>query len=149
MARRYRRELFAEKIALIHRYIPRAAIGADVIVGFPGETDDDFEDTRIFIERLNLSYLHVFPYSERPGTKSVELPEKVNPTEAERRSKILLELSKIKRKMFYQQHAGQRFQVIFEQRSKGGMMSGYTDNYIKVEVPYNALMIGKSVSVEL
>ena len=149
MSRRYRRDLFAGKVALIHQYIPRAAIGADVIVGFPGETDDDFEETRIFIENLNLAYLHVFPYSERPGTKSVEHPGKVKPADAERRSKILIELSDTKRKLFYQQHAGQRFQVIFEQRSKGGMMTGFTDNYIKVEAPYNAFMIGKSVAFEL
>ena len=149
MARRYRRELFAEKVALIHQYIPRAAIGADVIVGFPGETEEDFDDTRIFIENLNLAYLHVFPYSERPGTKSVEFTGKVKPNDAERRSKKLIELSEIKRTLFYQQYVGQRFQVIFEQRVKGGAMTGFTDHYIKVEVPYNAFMIGKSVTVEL
>jgi threonylcarbamoyladenosine tRNA methylthiotransferase MtaB len=149
MARRYKRELFAEKVALIHRYIPRAAIGADVIVGFPCETDDDFEDTRAFIENLNLAYLHVFTYSERPGTKSVELPDKVKPADAERRSKILLDLSAVKRKQFYQKHIGQCLQVIFEQRAKGGMMTGFTDSYIKVEADYNAFMIGKCVPVEL
>jgi len=149
MGRRYRRELFAEKVALIHRYIPSAAIGADVIVGFPGETDECFEDTRKFIENLNLAYLHVFTYSERPGTKSVELPGKINPTDAERRSKKLLELSTNKREQFYRQHVGERLQVIFEQRAKGGMMTGFTDSYIKVETDYNAYMIGKSVSVEL
>ena len=149
MARRYRREFFAGKVALVHQYIPRAAIGADVIVGFPGETDDDFEETRMFIENLNLAYLHVFPYSERPGTKSVDLPGKVKSADAEWRSKKLIELSETKRKLFYQQHAGQHFWVIFEQRSKGGMMTGFTENYIKVEAPYNAFVIGKSVSVEL
>ena len=149
MARRYRRELFAEKVALIHQYIPRAGIGADVIVGFPGETDDDFGDTRAFIENLNLAYLHVFTYSERPGTKSVELPDKVKPAEAERRSKILLDLSASKRERFYRQNIGQRFQVIFEQRAKGGMMTGFTDHYIKVETDYNAFLIGKCVPVEL
>ena len=149
MARRYRRELFAEKVALIHQYIPRAAIGADVITGFPGETDDDFEDTYMFIKNLNLAYLHVFPYSERPGTKSVELSEKVKPADAERRSKMLLELSKTKRKLFYQRHIGQRLQVIFEQRAKGDVMTGFTDNYIKVETPFNALLIGNCASVEL
>jgi len=149
MARRYRRELFAEKISLIHRYIPRAAIGADVIVGFPGETDDDFEDTRAFIENLKLAYLHVFTYSERPGTKSVELPGKVKPADAEHRSKILLELSVDKRMQFYQQHIGQRLHVIFEQRAKDQTMTGFTDSYIKVEAPFNASLIGKTVSVEL
>ena len=149
MARRYRRELFAEKVALIHRYIPRAAIGADVIVGFPGETDDDFAETRIFIENINLAYLHVFTYSERPDTKAIEFPAKVKPADAEHRSKILLELSTLKREQFYRQHVGQNLQVIFEQRAKGGTMTGFTDNYIKVEVPYNAFLIGKSIPVEL
>ena len=149
MARHYRREWFAETVELIHRYIPRAVIGADVIVGFPGETDGDFEDTRTFIENLNLAYLHVFTYSERAGTKSVELPDKVKPADAEHRSKILHQLSTDKRMQFYQQHAGQCLQVIFEQRAKGGMMTGFTDNYIRVEAPWNALMIGKSAPVEL
>jgi len=149
MARRYRREWFAETVELIHRYIPRAAIGADVIVGFPGETNGDFEDTRTFIDNLNLAYLHVFTYSERAGTKSVELPDKVKPADAEHRSKILHQLSTDKRIQFYQQHAGQCLQVIFEQRAKGGMMTGFTDNYIRVEAPWNALMIGKSAPVEL
>ena len=149
MARRYRRELFSEKITLIHQHIPRAAIGADVIVGFPGETDDDFEETRTFIENLDLAYLHVFIYSERSGTIAVELPEKVKPADAEHRSKMLLELSTDKRERFYRQHAGQCLPVIFEQRAKGSTMTGFTDNYIKVEVPYNAFLIGKSVPVEL
>jgi len=149
MARRYRCELFAEKLALIHRHIPHAAIGADIIVGFPGETDADFKETHSFIENLNLAYLHVFTYSERPGTKSVELPDKVKPTDAEYRSKKIIELSETKRSKFYQQHVGQLFQVIFEQRSKGGLMTGFTDNYIKVEIPFNAFLIGKCVSVKL
>ena len=149
MARRYRRELFAEKVVLIHHYIPRATIGADVIVGFPGETDVDFEDTCTFIENNNLAYLHVFTYSERPGTKSVELPDKVKPADAERRSKILLDLSASKRQHFYRQNVGQQVQVVFEQREKGGMMTGFTDHYIKVETGYNAFMIGKCVTVEL
>ena len=149
MARRYTREVFAKKVALIHKRIPRAAIGADVIVGFPGETERDFEETRSFIENLNLAYLHVFKYSERPGTKSVDLPNKVKHAEAERRSKIMLELSENKRMSFYQQYAGQCLPVIFEQTEKGGMMTGFTDNYIKVEAPYDALIIGKMVDVLL
>ncbi|MDR1172530.1 MAG: tRNA (N(6)-L-threonylcarbamoyladenosine(37)-C(2))-methylthiotransferase MtaB [Bacteroidales bacterium] len=149
MARRYRRELFAEKVRLIHQYIPRAGIGADVITGFPGETDEDFEDTLNFIENLDLAYLHVFPYSERPGTKAVELPGKVKPADAEHRSKKLLELSITKRQQFYRQHTGQRLGVIFEQRAKGGMMTGFTDSYVKVEAPCNAFMIGKYMPVAL
>ena len=149
MARRYRREWFSGKVEMIRRYIPRAGIGADVIVGFPGETDGDFEDTRAFIENLALSYLHVFTYSERPETVATELSGKVKPSDAEQRSKILLELSVNKRLQFYQQNTGQCLRVIFEQRAKGDMMTGFTDSYIKVEVPYNALLIGKCVHVEL
>lgn len=149
MSRRYRRELFARKVALIRHHIARAAIGADVIVGFPDETDDDFEETRLFIENLNLSYLHVFPYSERPGTKSVDLPNKIKPADAERRCKILLDLSARLRKNFYLQNVGQRFPVIFEQKEKGGMMRGYTDHYIKVETTYCDGMTGKCIPVEL
>ena len=149
MARRYKRELFAEKIELIHRYIPHAGIGADVIVGFPNETEDDFEQTYTFIENLNIAYLHVFKYSERPGTKSVEIPEKVKPADAEKRSKKLLKLSDNKKTLFYQQNIGQCLQVIFEQRTKSGAMTGFTDNYIKTEAPYNVYMIGKSVTVKL
>ena len=134
---------------MIHRHIPRASIGVDVMVGFPGETDEDFEETRAFIESLNLSYLHVFTYSERPGTKAIELPEKIKPAVAEQRSKILLELSTIKRLKFYQQNIGQCPQVIFEQQTKGNIMTGFTGNYIKVELPCNALMIGKCVTTEL
>ncbi len=149
MGRRYRRELFSAKVELIHRYIPHAAIGADVIVGFPGETDEDFDDTRVFIENLDLSYLHVFTYSERPDTKAIELPGKVNPTDAERRSKSLLELSATKRKHFYQKSLGQCFDVLFEQREKGGVMTGFTGNYIKTETSYNVGLIGKCIAVEL
>ncbi len=148
MARRYRRSLFADKVALIRHHIPHAAIGADVIVGFPGETDIDADDTRGFIEGLDLSYLHVFTYSERPGTKAVDLPGKVKPADAERRSKALLEISTAKRNNFYQQHVGQNMKVIFEQREKGGVMTGFTGNYIKVEAPYDAQMIGKCATVE-
>jgi threonylcarbamoyladenosine tRNA methylthiotransferase MtaB len=149
MARRYRRELFAEKIGLIRRYIPRAAIGIDVIAGFPGETGEDFEDTRTFIENLDLAYLHVFPYSERPETKAVELPGKVKPADAEHRSKKLLELSATKRRQFYQQHTGRRLGVIFEQKAKDGMMTGFTDSYIRVEAPCNASLIGRCIPVAL
>ena len=149
MSRRYRRELFAEKVKLIHQCIPRAAIGADVIVGFPGETDDDFDETRAFIKDLEIAYLHVFPYSERPGTRAVDLPGKVKFSDAERRSKELLKLSVDKRMHFYQRHIGQSLTVILEQRAKGSTMTGFTDSYIKVEVPYNAFMIGKSAQVEL
>ena len=149
MGRRYGREQFAEKVDAILRQIPRAAICVDVIVGFPGETDADFEETREFIESLNLAFLHVFTYSERPGTKSVALPNKVSSADARQRSKKLLNLSEIKKTQFYKQNIGQNLKVIFEKRTKAGKMTGFTENYIKVEAPYDSLIIGKMVTVEI
>jgi threonylcarbamoyladenosine tRNA methylthiotransferase MtaB len=149
MARRYRRELFAEKIALIHRHIPSAGSGADVIVGFPGETDEDFNDTLSFIEGLDLSYLHVFSYSERPDTKAAAMPGKVNANIAGHRSKTLIDLSDRKRRLFYERHIGKTLNVLFEQREKDGVMTGFTGNYIKVEMPYNAILIGRCATMKL
>jgi threonylcarbamoyladenosine tRNA methylthiotransferase MtaB len=149
MARRYRRELFAEKLALIHQAIPSAAIGADVIVGFPGETDEDFNDTLSFIEGLDLSYLHVFSYSERLGTKAAEMPEKVPHNIAEQRSKILIELSNRKKSLFSQQQIGKKVKVLFEQKEKNGDMTGFTANYVKVEMPYNAAWIGQCIALQI
>jgi threonylcarbamoyladenosine tRNA methylthiotransferase MtaB len=142
MARRYRRELFAEKLALIHRHIPQAGIGADVIVGFPDETDEDFADTLSFIESLALSYLHVFVFSERAGTKAAEMPAKVPRHIAEERSKALIELANRKKDAFYRQHIGQKVSVLFEQREKGGIMTGFTGSYAKVEAPFDASLTG-------
>jgi threonylcarbamoyladenosine tRNA methylthiotransferase MtaB len=142
MARRYRRELFAEKVALIHRHIPQAGVGADVIVGFPGETDEDFADTLAFIESLELSYLHVFVFSERAGTKAADMPVKVPHHIAEERSKALIELSDKKKAAFYRKHIGQKHSVLFEQREKGGVMTGFTGSYAKVEAPFDAALTG-------
>ncbi|MDR1864230.1 MAG: tRNA (N(6)-L-threonylcarbamoyladenosine(37)-C(2))-methylthiotransferase MtaB [Bacteroidales bacterium] len=149
MARRYRRELFAEKVALIRQYIPHAAIGADVIAGFPGETDDDFNDTLSFIEGLDLSYLHVFTYSERPETKAAAMTGKVNGSIAAQRSKTLIGLSDRKRKQFHAGHVGQTASVLFERRERGGSMSGFTGNYIRTEAPYDAGCIGKCTAVRI
>ncbi|MDR2037690.1 MAG: tRNA (N(6)-L-threonylcarbamoyladenosine(37)-C(2))-methylthiotransferase MtaB [Bacteroidales bacterium] len=149
MARRYRRELFAEKVSLIHRHMPDAAIGADVIVGFPGESEDDFNETKTFIENLDLSYLHVFVYSERPDTKATDMPDKVNRHEAEQRSRILMDLSQVKREQFYKKYIGQKRNVIFEQKEKSGTMTGFTDNYVKVASPYDHSRIGQCVEVGL
>ena len=147
MARRYRRELFAEKLALIHRHIPQAGIGADVIVGFPGETDEDFADTFAFIESLKLSYLHVFVFSERAGTKAAEMPTKVPHPIAEERSKALIELSNQKKAAFYRKHIGQKVSVLFEQREKDGIMTGFTGSYAKVEAPFDAALTGHCTEV--
>ncbi|GHT24746.1 tRNA (N(6)-L-threonylcarbamoyladenosine(37)-C(2))-methylthiotransferase MtaB [Bacteroidia bacterium] len=142
MARRYRRELFAEKLALIHRHIPLSGIGADVIAGFPGETDEDFADTLSFIESLELSYLHVFVFSERAGTKAAEMTGKVPRSIAEERSKALIELSDRKKADFYRRHIGQKVSVLFEQREKDGVMTGFTGSYARMEAPFNAALTG-------
>ncbi|MDR1666461.1 MAG: tRNA (N(6)-L-threonylcarbamoyladenosine(37)-C(2))-methylthiotransferase MtaB [Bacteroidales bacterium] len=149
MARRYRRELFAEKLALIRRYIPHAAVGADVIVGFPGETGEDFADTASFIEGLDLSYLHVFVYSERPNTKAAEMHGKVPRHIAEQRSKILIDLSNSKRMQFYRRHIGETLDVLFERREKDGVMTGFTGNYIKTETPCDNTLIGRCIPMTI
>ncbi len=149
MGRRYLRNLFAQKVELIHRCMPHASVGADVIVGFPSETDEDFFDTYNFIEQLDVSYLHVFPYSERPNTKAILIPDKVSSQKAEERSHLLIELSNKKRQQFYDRHVGKVMKTLFEQKEKNGLMTGFTDNYIRVETVYDPEMIGCCVDVKL
>jgi threonylcarbamoyladenosine tRNA methylthiotransferase MtaB len=143
MSRRYNREVFASRVSKIKTEMPFACIGADVIVGFPTETDDDFNDTFQFIDGLDVSYLHVFSFSDRPNTKAFTMSNKIQPQVKERRSKVLHELSEQKRKKFYQYNIGRSETVIFESRMKGDMMTGFTSNYIKVEAKYDSGLIGK------
>jgi threonylcarbamoyladenosine tRNA methylthiotransferase MtaB len=149
MSRRYKRELFASRVENIKKLMPDACIGVDVIVGFPGETDDDFIDAYNFINSLDISYLHVFSYSERPNTKAIELKNKIEPSVKERRSKVLTELSEQKRKKFYLQNIGRNEKVIFESRILNDKMTGFTSNYIKVESDFNKDLIGKVLAVKL
>lgn len=149
MGRRYRREVFASRVNYIRHTMPFACIGADVIVGFPGETDELFEETYHFIQSLDISYLHVFPFSDRPNTKAFEMKNKVDPRIKEMRSKKLLDLSREKRKKFYQLNEGRSEKVIFESRIRKNYMYGFTSNYIKVEAPYNQELIGKVTRVEV
>ncbi|HOK50570.1 MAG: tRNA (N(6)-L-threonylcarbamoyladenosine(37)-C(2))-methylthiotransferase MtaB [Bacteroidales bacterium] len=149
MGRRYRREVFASRVNYIRHTMPFACIGADVIVGFPGETDELFEETYHFIQSLDISYLHVFPFSDRPNTKAFEMKNKVEPRIKEMRSKKLLDLSREKRKKFYQLNEGRSEKVIFESRIRKNYMYGFTSNYIKVEAPYNQELIGKVTRVEV
>jgi len=142
MRRRYKREVFAERVNKIREIIPLAGIGADVIVGFPGETDDDFEDTYRFIKESGLSYLHVFSYSLRPGTAAETLPFKVSPIEKDARSKRLAQLSYIKTEEFCKANTGTRAVVLFERSSTDGMVNGFTGNYIRVEHPENGSLQG-------
>jgi threonylcarbamoyladenosine tRNA methylthiotransferase MtaB len=137
MRRRYKRELYAERVGLIKTLMPHCCIGVDVIVGFPGETDADFKDTFDFLHSLDISYLHVFTYSERDNTHALTLKPVVPIAKRNERNKQLRNLSYQKMQFFTQQHIGQARKVLFEGHSKNGMMEGYTDNYIKITIPFN------------
>ena len=149
MRRRYKRDLFSEKIEKIKSYLPFAGIGADVIVGFPGESFSDFEETYNFLEGLPLSYLHVFPFSERPGTVAEMLPQKVSFEEKEKRSKRLLSLSEDKALKFNKLNTGQISNVLFEKTRNEGMITGFTSNYIRVEYPWQTKLAGRIKKVKL
>ncbi len=134
MRRRYDTALFAEKIARVRQAMPDAFIGVDVIVGMRGETAACFEEAYRFIESLDVSQLHVFSYSERPGTKALEISHVVSPQEKHERSQRLLALSEEKRKAFYAKHVGSVRPVLWEHSKEGKPLHGFTDNYIKVEL---------------
>lgn len=136
MRRRYRRELYAERVALIKHYMPHCAIGADVIAGHPGETVDHFKETVEFLSELDISYLHVFTYSERDHTKALEIRPVVPPSVRAERNKILRNLSYHKMQAFIRRQEGQTRKVLLEGHVTTPMMEGYTDNYIKVTTPY-------------
>ena len=136
MRRRYKKELYASRVAYIKELMPDCAIGADVIVGFPGETDDDFQETFSFLQELNISYLHVFTYSERDNTKALEITPVVPGQIRHIRNKMLRNLSYEKMEEFTQQQKGSVRSVLFEDKKDNGMMEGYTDNYIRVATPY-------------
>lgn len=136
MRRRYRRELYAERVQLIKTLMPHCAIGVDVIVGFPGETNAEFKETFDFLHALDISYLHVFTYSERDNTHALTLDPVVPMQQRHERNKTLRNLSYMKMQYFTEQHAGQTRKVLFEGQDKHGMMEGFTDNYIKITTPY-------------
>jgi threonylcarbamoyladenosine tRNA methylthiotransferase MtaB len=136
MRRRYKRELYAERVKLIKTLMPHCAIGADVIVGFPGETETEFKETFDFLHSLNISYLHVFTYSERDNTHALSLKPVVAMNVRHERNKTLRNLSYMKMQYFIGQHAGQTRKVLFEGYNKNGMMEGYSDNYIRITTPH-------------
>ena len=137
MRRRYKTKLYLEKINNISKKIENVCIGADVIVGFPGETDKEFNKTLDFIRKLNLSYLHVFSYSERENTQAINLEGKVSKQVKSLRSKQLRILSEKLQRKFYEKNLNCNFKVLFENHNKDGMMFGFTENYIKVKTKYN------------
>ena len=138
MRRRYKRELYTERVGLIKTLMPHCCIGVDVIVGFPGETDEDFKETFDFLHSLDISYLHVFTYSERDNTHALTLKPVVPVHVRNERNKQLRNLSYQKMQYFTQQHIGQSRKVLFEKQNKSNLMEGYTDNYIKITAPYQA-----------
>ncbi len=138
MRRRYRRELYAERVNLVKELIPDCAIGVDVIVGFPGEDDEAFAETYQFLDNLDVSYLHVFTYSERPNTTAIEMDGIVPVHVRNERNKVLRNLSFKKQAEHTRRHIGQTRRVLFEGTRKNGLMEGYTDNYIRVNVPHKA-----------
>jgi len=136
MRRRYKRELYAERVKLIKTLMPHCAIGVDVIVGFPGETEKDFKETFDFLHSLDISYLHVFTYSERDNTHALTINPVVPANVRHERNKTLRNLSYMKMQYFISRHTGQMRKVLFESHNKNGMIEGYTDNYIKITIPY-------------
>jgi threonylcarbamoyladenosine tRNA methylthiotransferase MtaB len=138
MRRRYKRELYAERVALIKTLMPHCAIGVDVIVGFPGETEEEFKETFDFLHSLDISYLHVFTYSERDNTHALTLNPVVPIHIRNERNKTLRNLSYMKLQYFTEQHAGQTRKVLFEKNNKKDIMEGYTDNYIKITTPFRS-----------
>ncbi len=135
MHRRYDTTLFRHKVNLIKHLIPSAFIGVDVMVGTRGEQPEHFEETFQFLSSLDISQLHVFPYSERPGTAALKIPYIVDELEKKRRSNILIKLSEEKNQNFYAKHIGQNAEVLFEKSRRGRSMNGFTKNYIRVELP--------------
>lgn len=136
MRRRYERALYEDRVAAIKKYMPQCSIGADVIVGFPGETEEDFLATYHFLNELPVTYLHVFPYSERNNTHATSLDGVVPQEERAKRAKMLRILSEKKQRRFYEDNLGNWGTVLFEQEEINGMMEGFTENYIRVTAPY-------------
>lgn len=145
MRRRYKRELYADRVQLIKTLMPHAAIGVDVIVGFPGESDELFRETFDFLHELPVSYLHVFTYSERDNTHALQLGPVVPMQTRHARNKTLRNLSYMKMQYFSAQHAGETRKVLFEHHDKGGMMEGYTDNYIRITTPFREEWVNEIV----
>jgi threonylcarbamoyladenosine tRNA methylthiotransferase MtaB len=141
MKRRYQRELYQERVALIRQYMPHACIGVDVIVGHPGESQELFLETYSFLQELDISYLHVFPYSERPNTLAVNIQPKVDGAQRSERSKMLHILSEKKRREFYESQLGRTGFVLFEETNAEGLMEGFSENYVRFTAAYDPLLV--------
>ena len=149
MKRRYSRELYIDRVAKIKEVMPHACIGVDVIVGFPGETEEDFLETYTFLNELDISYLHVFTYSERDNTEASLMENPVPKNIRSKRSKMLRGLSAKKRRAFYESQLASKRTVLFEGENKQGYIHGFTENYVKVKAPWNPELINTLHQVEL
>ena len=149
MRRRYMKELYVDRVEHIKRVLPDACIGVDVIVGFPGETDEIFLETYNFLNELDISYLHVFSYSERPNTHAATLPNEVSKYVRSKRSKMLRGLSVKKRRAFYESQINTQHTVLFEGENKDGYIHGFTENYVKVKSPWDPSLVNSLHYVNL
>ena len=152
MRRRYDTELYRSRIEKINKLMPDACIGVDVIVGFPGEDDDLFLESMSFLENLNVSYLHVFTYSERDNTHAISLPNSVDASIRNKRSKLLRLLSSRKKSTFYERNVGSIQDVLFESEEKDGFIEGFSSNYIRFRRPWDPSLIGtivKSIFIDI
>ena len=149
MRRRYKRELYVERVAKIKSILPDCCIGVDVIVGFPGETKEDFLETYEFLNSLDISYLHVFTYSERDNTLASTLEGVVSIKERAERSKMLHILSEKKRRYFYETQLGKNLNVLWEADLENGIMNGFTQNYVKVSTSYDPLLVNEIRTMKL
>jgi len=147
MKRRYLRELYADRVSTIKTLMPHCCIGVDVIVGFPGETEEEFLETYHFLNTMDISYLHVFTYSERENTEAIRMKESVPMQERKRRNKMLRILSAKKLRAFYEKQKGKTLNVIFEYENKNGFMHGFTQNYVKVKHPYDLNLCNMPLAV--
>jgi len=149
MKRRYLRETYTNRVQKIKQIMPNACIGVDVIVGFPGETDEYFLETYNYLNDLDISYLHVFTYSERPNTEAVLLDGIVPRNVRHKRSKMLRGLSAKKRRVFYESQLGNQLTVLFENENKEGYIYGFTENYVKVKTPWNPELVNTLQNIQL
>ena len=149
MKRRYLREVYTERVNKIREVMPHACIGVDVIVGFPGETDENFLETYNFLSEMDISYLHVFTYSERDNTEAAEMTDIVPMNVRNKRSKMLRGLSVKKRRAFYESQIGTNRTVLFESENKEGYIHGFTENYVKVKTPWNPELVNTLHEINL
>ena len=149
MKRRYLREVYTDRVANIRRVMPHACIGVDVIVGFPGESDEHFLETYHFLNELDISYLHVFTYSERDNTEAAEMDGVVPANVRSKRSKMLRGLSVKKRRAFYESQIGSNRTVLFESENKEGYIHGFTENYVKIKTPWDPALVNTLQNVQL